>query len=53
MSRIKTFLLGLLTVLAVGSVVSATASAALEGPWWMKREQVKQVKINQNKKDAS
>lgn len=49
MSRMKVLLLSLLAVFAVGSVVSATASAQLQGPWWMKREGVKQVKIEQKK----
>lgn len=50
MLRLKILLLISLTVWAMGSMVSAVASAAPEDPWWMKREQVKQVKINQTKR---
>jgi hypothetical protein len=36
MSRTKVLLVSLLAVFAVGSATSAVASAALQGPWWMK-----------------
>jgi hypothetical protein len=49
MSRTKVLLLSLLAVCAVGSVASATALAELQGPWWLKVEGGKQVKIEQEK----
>jgi hypothetical protein len=46
----KVLLLSLMAVFAVSSVASATASAAVpQGPWWLKVENGKQVKIEQNK----
>lgn len=45
MYRMKILLLSLLAVFAVGSMASATASAALQGPWWMKRVGGLQFKI--------
>ncbi len=44
MSRIKIMLAGLLAMLIVGSVASAVASAAPDGPWFRHPEGGKQVK---------
>lgn len=48
MFRFKVLLLSLLAVMAVGSVASTVASAALEGPWWRHPEGGKQVKWKLN-----
>jgi hypothetical protein len=47
MFKIKVLLLGLLAVFAVSSMASTTASALLQGPWWLKQIEGKQVKIEQ------
>jgi hypothetical protein len=49
MYRVRALWLSLLAVFAVGSVVSATASAALQGPWWKQEEGGKQIKLPQYK----
>jgi hypothetical protein len=49
MSRMKALLLGLMAVMALSSVVSATASAELNGPWWKQEEGGAQFKLPQNK----
>lgn len=48
MYRIKVLLVSLLAVFAVSSVVAASASAALEGPWY-KQVKGKQIKLERNK----
>jgi hypothetical protein len=45
MHKVKVLFLSLLAVLAIGSLTAATASAAVQGPWWLKQEGGKQVKI--------
>lgn len=47
MYRMRILLLSSLAVFALSSMISATASAELQGPWWMKLEGGKQVKIEQ------
>jgi hypothetical protein len=47
--RPKVLIVSLLAVFAVSSVVVATASAALTGPWWKHIENSKQVKFVENK----
>jgi hypothetical protein len=50
MYRMKIMLVGLLAMLALGAVASATASAALpQGPWFYHREGTGQAKWGQNK----
>lgn len=49
MSRIRVLFLSLLAVFAVSSVVVATASGALTGPWWKHIENSNQVKYVENK----
>jgi hypothetical protein len=48
MPRLRTIVVSLLAVLAVGSIAATTASAAIQGPWWQKKEGAKQVKIEPN-----
>src|ERR1700730_1761027 len=48
MSRMKIMLAGLLAMLVVGSVASATASAAPDGPWFRHPVGTEQVKWLQN-----
>jgi hypothetical protein len=45
MYKVRILFLSLLAVMAVSSVVSSSASAVLQGPWWMKSSGAKQVKI--------
>jgi hypothetical protein len=49
MHRLKVLIVSLLAVFAVSSVVVATASAAVAGPWWKHIENSKQVKFVENK----
>jgi hypothetical protein len=49
MFRMKIMLAGLLAMLALGSVASATASAELNGPWWRHPEGGKQVLYPEDK----
>ena len=49
MSRLRMIVVGLLAVLTVGAVVASAASGAVQGPWWMKLEAGKQVKIEPGK----
>jgi hypothetical protein len=49
MHRLKVLIVSLLAVFAVSSVVVATASAALTGPWWKHIENSNQVKYLENK----
>jgi hypothetical protein len=44
-SKIRATLVGLVALLVVGSYAATAASAAVQGPWWMKLEGGKQVKI--------
>jgi hypothetical protein len=48
MLRIRAILLGLLAMLAVSAVASATASAELQGPWWRHIENSQQAKYALN-----
>ncbi len=49
MYRIKVLFVSLLAVFAVSSVVAASASAALEGPWYKQVKGGKQIKLELNK----
>jgi hypothetical protein len=49
MSRVKITLLALVAVFVASFVMSATAGAVIQGPWWKKLENGQQVKIEQTK----
>ncbi len=52
MNRIRMLFLSLLAVFAVSSVISATASAELQGPWWKQVKKGVQIKLELNKEQA-